>query len=44
MSSEQFLEQRKKAKHSKLMCVGFRSALSPRAQNQLPHYNFLTDD
>jgi len=30
MSSEQFLEQRKKAKHSKLMYVGFRSRLTCR--------------
>jgi hypothetical protein len=30
MSSEQFLEQRKKAKHSKLMYVGLRSRLTAR--------------
>lgn len=44
MSSEQFLEQRKKAKHSKLMYVGFRSGLSPRAHNHFPRLNFLTDN
>ena len=44
MSSAQFLEQRKKAKHSKLMYVGLRSRFHPRSQYLIPHFGFLTDD
>jgi hypothetical protein len=45
MSSAQFLEQRKKAKHSKLMYVGLRSRLDLLPEHSFPFaLEFLTDD